>query len=127
MPDVYIAIKSGEMYRYFNKLVNKDLIYLFSFDYTDTHRKELNQFRNAKDLDQNFTITNKMFEDFLKFAEENGVQRDEEGIQFSQNRIKNLIKSLITRNIFDDEGFYPIYLRSDSTFIKAVEMLSDEN
>ncbi|MCD4679575.1 MAG: S41 family peptidase [Bacteroidales bacterium] len=127
MPDVYIAVKSGEMYRYFNLLVNKNLIYLFSFDYTDKHRKKLNQFKSAKDLDQNFTITAKMFDDFVKFAEDNGVQRDEEGIKFSQNRIKNLIKSLIARNIFDDEGFYPIYLRSDSTFIKAVEMLSDEN
>jgi len=124
MPDVYIPVKSGTQYRYFNLLVNKDLIYLFSFDYTDNHRKQLNNYKDPKDFDRNFNITDRMFRDFLKYAEENGVARDEEGIKTSEYRIKNLIKSLIARNIFDDKGFYPIYLRTDSTFIEAVNLVN---
>lgn len=123
MPDVYVPVKTGEQYRYFNELLNRDLIYLFSFDYTDRHRKELNKFDGPHQFDKNFSITNRMFNDFLKYAEDNGVPKDEEGIKVSEERIRNLIKALIARNIFDDKGFYPIYLRTDSTFVKGVELL----
>ncbi len=124
MPDIYIPVKTGEIYKYYNQLVNKNLIYLFSFDYTDRHRKQLNNFKSPEDFDRKFILTNKIFNDFITYAVNHGVPRDEEGIKFSEKRIKNLIKSLIGRNIFDDAGFYPIYLRADSTFGKAVDVFS---
>jgi hypothetical protein len=42
---------------------------------------------------------------------------------FAKNDISNLMKALIARNIFDDKGFYPVYLKTDKTFLKAVEEL----
>lgn len=124
MPDIYIPVNTGEVYNYFHQLVNRDLIYIFSFDYTDRHRKQLNQYSGYQEFDRNFSVTDKMYQDLIKFAEEEGITRDEKGIEFSEERIKNLIKSFIARNIFDDKGFYPIYMRQDSAFKKAVELLN---
>lgn len=124
MPDVYIPVSTAEEYRYFHQLANKDLIYLFAFDYTDRHRKQLNEFNNYQEFDKKFNVTDKMYDSFVSFAENEGVKGDENSIRFSAERIKNLIKAFVARNIFDDEGFYPIYMRSDSTFIKAIEILS---
>jgi carboxyl-terminal processing protease len=64
-----------------------------------------------------------IFNDFLNFAEENGVKKENKGIEYANERIKILLKAFIGRNLLDDKGFYPIYHKVDKTFQKAVELL----
>lgn len=123
MPDIFVPIESGDHMAYYNRLINRGIVYDFAFEYTDTHREELSRFKTVDDYDQGFTLDNEIFEDFLAFAEKNGVERDEAGIATRKTDIQNLLKALIGRNILDDEGFYPIYHRIDKTFKEAVKQL----
>jgi len=123
MPDIFVPIESGEHMGYYNRLINRGIVYDFAFEYTDTHRDELSRFKTVDEYDQGFTLDDEIFEDFLSFAEENGVERDKAGIAARKSDIQNLLKALIGRNILDDEGFYPIYHRIDKTFKEAVKQL----
>jgi carboxyl-terminal processing protease len=123
MPDVYVAVEKNEKYRYYNAIINKGLVYQFAFEYTDNNRKMLNSFKNFDDFNSKFSITPDIFQSFTAFVAKNGLEPDAAGMAFAKNDISNLMKALIARNIFDDKGFYPVYLKTDKTFLKAVEEL----
>ena len=122
MPDIYIPVKSGTEYVFFNKLVNKGLIYQYAFDYYDTRRKEMHE--KYKTLDKyvtEFQISDIMFNDFMDFAENKDVEKDHIGIETSGLKIRNLMKAYIGRNIYNNAGFYPVFNEKDPVFIRAVE------
>ena len=125
MPDVYVTIENDENLRFFNIVSNQGLIYQFAFNYTDAQRDKLNQFKNIDDYVQNFKITDKIFNDFVMFASTQGVKSSNASVQGSKQRIQHMLKAFIARNIFDDAGFYPIYLESDKVYLKAKETLKE--
>lgn len=123
MPDVYLPVEKNEKYTYYNEIMNKGLIYQYAFDYTDKNRKALNGYRSFEEFDRLFTITPAIFQGFIDLGTKNGIMPDPAGIAFAKNEMSNLMKALIARNIFDEKGFYPIFLKSDKTFAKAVDEL----
>lgn len=62
----------------------------------------------------------------IRFASEKGVEPDQKGIAFVRAELENLMKALIARNLFDEKGFYPVYLRTDKTYHKAVEEIKKQ-
>lgn len=126
MPDIYVPYDSHNFPEYYNKLLDKGLIFRYAFKYTDTHRQDLNAYEDFEDFNKGFTIDQKMFNDFLAYTKDMGIEEDPEGIRESDERIKILIKAFIARNLYDDEGFYPLYHRIDETFQRAIRYLNEE-
>lgn len=127
MPDIYVPYNEDDYPEYYNKLLDRGLIFRYAFKYTDTHRDALNAYADFKDFDKNFNIGNVIFGDFLDYAGKMGVKPDEEGIRQSEKRIKTLMKAFIGRNLYDDDGFYPVYHRIDETFLRAIEYLEENS
>lgn len=125
MPDIYVPYDSHNYPEYYNKLLDKGLIFRYAFKYTDTHREELSSFEDFEDFNARFRINRSMFNDFLAYTEDMGIEKDPEGIRESGDRIKILMKAFIARNLFDDEGFYPLYHQIDETFLKAMDYLQE--
>lgn len=123
MPDVYIPLDRNENSKFYIAVFNKGLVYQYAFDYTDKNRKVLGRFKTWQDFDKNFQVTPAMWNEFLQLAAKNGIKKVADDKPGSDERIKQLIKAFISRNILDDQGFYPIYLKTDKTFLKAVELL----
>lgn len=123
VPDIYIPYKSEFISDYYRAIMNKGLIYEYAFDYADKHRKTLKQYGNAKNFISQFQITGDIFSDFINYAEKKGVARDEGGIKLAEPGLKALLKGAVGRNIFDDPAFYPVILKEDITFKKALEVL----
>jgi len=123
MPDIYVPYDSKNYPDYYNTMLDRGLIFQFAFKYTDTHREELGKYASFDEFDKGFSVSNRMFNDFLNYADEKGVGKDAEGIRTSKSRIKTLMKAFIGRNLYDDDGFYPIYHRIDETFLRAIDYL----
>ncbi len=121
MPDIYISMHADKNLEYYNQLINKGLIYQFAFEYTDKNRKLLSAYKNVDDFNSKFTINNLIFNEFINYTTANGVKKDAKGFVESQEKIKILIKAFIARNLLDDKGFYPIYLKTDNAFLRAVD------
>jgi carboxyl-terminal processing protease len=126
MPDVFIPLEKDKKWIYYNKLATKGLIFKYAFEYTDRNRKQLKKYDTFEKFDSEFEIDNSFFNKFLKYAEDKGVMTDTDGLEYSSDRIKILLKAYIARNLFDDKGFYPIYLRIDDAFNKSLEIFSEE-
>jgi carboxyl-terminal processing protease len=126
MPDIFIPIETGDHLVYYNRLINRGVIHDFAFEYTDTHRQVLSKYSDYKLFKSDFTITQKMFDELIGFAESKGIDKDVESIAAMRDDIEVLLKALIGRNILDNEGFYPIYHQRDNIFKQAIKMLKQE-
>jgi carboxyl-terminal processing protease len=122
MPDIYVSVSKDTMYKYYNLLANKGLIYQYAFDYTDKNRKILN-YKSFEEFNRKFEITGPMYSDFINSTLKSGIKREGKDLAASDTRIKVLIKAYIGRNILDNPGFYPLYNSIDETFQKAVSTL----
>ena len=123
MPDIFIPVERNAAFKFYNESVNKGILYQFAFDYTDGNRAKFNSYKEASQFDKNFQVTGGMYTDYIAYAEKNGIKYPPAETAASQQKITELMKSYIARNLFDSKGFYPIFLRSDNTFQKALEVL----
>lgn len=127
MPDVFIPVDKDERYSFYNKLLNRGLIYQYAFDYADRNRPKLLEYGDYKAFDRDYVFGDDLMLDFLRYAEEEGIEMNEEGLDFAEEKIRSLMEAYIARNIFGDEGFYPLYLEIDHTFQKALELIRDKS
>jgi carboxyl-terminal processing protease len=127
MPDIFVPVRSGEQFAWYNQLINRGIIYDFTFDYTDKNRNELKKYGSFEAYKRDFVVSDLLFEELLQYAENNNIARDEASIASMRDEIKVMIKALIGRNIFDDKGFYPIYHQIDDTFKEAVRQMKMMN
>ena len=122
MPDIFVPLDTSGTSNYLSLVSRKGLIYQFAFNYADKNRKKLFKYKNSETI-YNYLLKNNPFNEFIDFADKEGVKRNNEEIEISRIIIRNELFALIARNILDNEGFYPILLRRDKTFEKAVELL----
>jgi carboxyl-terminal processing protease len=127
MPDIYVPYNSKDYPEYYNKLLDRGLIFQYAFSYTDKNRDKLNEYGSFKEFDANFEISDSMFNEFVAYAENMGISKDADGIRESKSRTKTLMKAFIGRNLYDDDGFYPVYHQIDETFLRAMEYLEGGN
>jgi carboxyl-terminal processing protease len=126
MPDVYIPLDRSEAVKSFNKLANSGILYQFAFDYADRNRNALAKYRNYQEFDADFQVTENIMKEIAEYAAKNSVPLDNPLSPLVKKEIQSYVKSLIARVIYDDNGFYPIYNKTDKTVIKALEVLSQK-
>ncbi|MDE5575132.1 MAG: S41 family peptidase [Bacteroidales bacterium] len=123
-PDVVMPYKTDSLFVYLNRLSNGGHTYGFSFDYTNKNRSRLKaEYPSAEAFTQGFEVSDALFEDLLRYAEQKGLPRHEASIEKYGDNIRLTLKSLIGRDLYDDLGFYPTYLQRDDDFTQALEIL----
>ena len=126
MPDIYVPLVDDSTEYYFNRIVNLGLLYQYAFDYTDKHRPQLKGYKTVEAFDRSFKVTDAMFDALVRLADEKGIVGTEEQRQVARRETDILLKAYIARNLFDDEGFYPIYAPMDEILQRALEELKGE-
>ena len=125
MPDIFIPIDTNFSSKFLTEIINRGLIYKFAFDYTDTHRKKLNKFKNYKTL-YNHLIKDNIFDKFINYCKNDSIEIIDD-YKKSKKIITNYATAYISRNILNDKGFYPILNFEDKTVQKAIEVLTKKN
>ncbi len=125
MPDIFVPFDTVGISPYYNKVRNLGLIYRFAFDYTDQHRKKMLGLKTAMEISKYLDST-PFFNDFVNYADKNGVKANWPEIKESKRIISHQVKAYIARNLIDSEGFYPIIREIDNTLLKAEEILKKE-
>ena len=126
MPDVYVPLVDDSTEYYFNRIVNLGVLYQYAFDYCDKHRQELSRYKTVSDFDKSFHVTDAMFNELVAQAEKKKLKGNEQEKQVARKNADILLKAYIARNLFDEEGFYPIYRPMDDVLKKALEVLDAE-
>ena len=124
MPDIYVPLVDDSTEYYFNRIVNTGLLYQYAFDYTDKHRPQLQRYKSVEAFDHSFAVNDAMFGELVKRAGEKGIKGTEEQQQVARREANTLLKAYIARDLFDDEGFYPIYAPMDEILQRAMQELN---
>jgi carboxyl-terminal processing protease len=125
MPDVFVAIDTIGASYYLSQLSYSGLFNQWAFNYVDDNRESLSAYSTFKKFDQRWELSDQLFEDFVAYAEDQGIARDEYGVQASSEVIRLRLKALVARNVYQNEGYYPIVLRDDNIYKQAVNSLQD--
>ena len=126
MPDVFVGRDTTLYTPYFNIVSNRAYTYQFAYQYTNRHRKELNQFADWQTLEKHLLKAN-WVDEFVAFAKEKGVEPNPEQLAISRPLLVRIVNAYIVRNILNDEGFYPLFERDDDIVKEAVEQLTSSS
>jgi len=126
MPDIFVPLDTTRGSDYYTDLIRNGLFNDYTLDYLDESRKKLSKsYADPQRFDQEFDVNNGLMEAFLVYAEENGVPRDNEGLERSRQLIETLLKAMIARGVWGPGAFYQITNAQDETYRKALEVLED--
>lgn len=125
MPDSFIPADTVGFSEYLTKIRRKGIEYNFSFDYTDKNRQKLSSFKDVNDL-RDYLNQQNLLNQFVAFAAKNGVKKDAKGIKISGEIIDTEIKALIARNIYDNDGFYPVIQKIDKTLLEGKRLIESK-
>ncbi|MBO5832567.1 MAG: S41 family peptidase [Alistipes sp.] len=121
MPDIFIPLDTLKTSDYYNKVWDGNVLYRYTLDFTDRHREEIDAITTLEELDALLGKEN-LVEEFVEYAERNGVPRDVEGLIKSRGVIEAQIRAYIGRNTMNDEaGFYYNIYPIDDALKRAVE------
>ena len=123
MPDIFMPLDTLGMSDYYHKVWNTNVLYRYTMEYTDRHRKQMDNITTLAELDA-LLSEGDLLSDFVAYAERNGVERDEAGIATSREVIEAQLRAYIGRNaLHDDAGFYYNIYPIDKTLQRAVKEL----
>ena len=126
MPDIFIPLDTLGQSKYYNEVWKSNVLYRYTLDFTDRHRKQIDAITTLAELDALLSESD-LVEEFTRYAERNGVATDEEGLRTSRHIIAAQIRAYIGRNALDDEaGFYYNIYAIDEAMQRAVEALRHE-
>lgn len=126
MPDVFIPADTSGTSEYYSKISRKGCENQFCLEYTDRNRAQLSKLKKASEFVKYLKDQN-IFDQFVDYAEKQGIKRDAKGIRLSRKLIETQLMALIARNVIDNDGFYPIIQDIDKTLMESVEIVEKKS
>lgn len=125
MPDIFVPWDTSGVTDYLVNVRNRGLVYRFALEYTDKNRSELSK---ATTIDEFKTYLDKsnVLKQFIKFASDKGVKYNTYQFRISKKIIDTQLKAYIARNIFDNQGYFPIIEEIDNTLQVALQELNND-
>ena len=127
MPDIFVPMDTSSYFRYYNRLRRNQIVYNFVLDYVDKNRSKLKRkYAEFEDFNTNFEVTENMVNTIVANGEKEGIEKDQESLDFTRENMKREIKALIARDIFARDDFYRIINEDDDAIRKALEVIKNQ-
>jgi carboxyl-terminal processing protease len=127
MPDIFLPIDTLGTSDYYSRLSRRGAINSFTLDYMNNNRRQLEAKYTTEDSFINeFVVDDVFMESFIEYAEKEGIERDEEGLEASGDHIRVMLKAFIGRNLFDLNIYYRIVSNVDRELQQAIQTMSDD-
>lgn len=121
MPDVFVGVDTIGYTTYYRQVMGRNILYRFTLDWVDAHRKEINALRSIGQLERLLDSDRNMMQNFIDYAARNGVPVNRAEIARSEKLMRAIIRAYIGRNTpLEDVGFYANYYVIDETIMKAL-------
>lgn len=124
MPDVFVPLDTTKNFSYLNALYRKNIIYPYTIDYVDLHRKELKaKYADFATFNKEFKVSDAILDEINKKAIQEDIERKEEEYLPVKEDLKIAVKALIARGLWGMKEYYEIMNQKDPIFLKSVEIL----
>lgn len=126
MPDIFIPRDTIGQNSYYIKIVNSGTLREFTFQYADNNRDYIKKNYKTWENAYKYLSNQPLVDNLATYAESKGIRKRPQYIAESEKILKPQLIALIIRNLYGDEGFYPILLQDDIVMKKAVEILREK-
>lgn len=127
MPDVFVPLDTTFLSAFYSDAYSKGVLAQYAYDYVDQNRTTLSGYKDFDGFNHSFSISDDIYNRFVKYAYGKGVAKDDKGVKHSEEKIKVILKAYIARQIWKGNGYYPVLNSDDKTVTKAVQVLEKEN
>ncbi|MBC7652976.1 MAG: S41 family peptidase [Oligoflexus sp.] len=119
MPDIFVPLDTTDVTPFYKKINEKGLITQYVYNVL-VNKIDPKQFDSADNFSSKFNISDKEYQNFLKFCIANKVAFIAKNSQTSKSLINTQMKALLARFYFDEEGFYRVLNQDDDFVEKAL-------
>lgn len=128
MPDIFVPFDSTQYTDYYSNLIRKGVFNRFTLEYANRERNRIKKnFPQFAQFKSGFEVNQSMMKDFLAMAADEKVEWNQEQYKLSETLIREQIKALIARNIWDMSAYWEIISKTDETVQKALELLRSDS
>ncbi len=125
MPDIFVPLDTMNVTRYFSEVSGRNILYRYTIEYADRHRKALESAKNIAELKVLLDGDKLLFSDFVRYAERQGVKPNWREINRSRDIMEAQLRAYISRNSdLEDNAFYYFIYPIDRTVLRAIEELN---
>jgi carboxyl-terminal processing protease len=148
MPDVFVPVDTLQYPKMYQKILKNGKLSEFVIDYIDKNREHINlEYPKFANFKKSFVVDVNLLESLMKFIQLQNLQlnfndnvlvadkinasvdlnQKVEDFNLNSTNVKNHLKAIIAQNLYGSAEYYEILNSTDNTFLKAVEIISDEN
>ncbi len=126
MPDFFIPLDTTRVSEFYSTLLRRGIINNFGIEYTNRHRERLSdEYPDVESFIDRFEIEEDLMEELLDYAKEHDVEPDDEP-EAAVIYMRNQLKGLIARNLFDFEAYIQVTMQIDDSLNKAIEIINND-
>ncbi len=126
IPDIFIPMDTTRNYKYLNLLVRKNVVRPFVSDYLDINRESiLKKYKNFKQFNKNFKVTDKMMADLEKAGNKAGVKKNAKEYATIEKELRTYIKAILASDLWSSKEYYQVNNQGNRYIEKALEILAN--
>ena len=124
MPEIFVPLDTLNITKYFSEVSGRNILYRYTIEYADRNRKALEKAKSIKELTALLDGDKELFNNFVRYAERQGVKPNWRDIERSRAIIEAQLRAYISRNSdLEDNAFYYFIRPIDKTVQRAIEEL----
>lgn len=127
MPDVFVPLDTTEYSDYYRDLVAKGVLNKFAIRFVDENRSRLKtEYKDVDAFASAFEVSDEMIARLKEMGEADGVKFDEEQYATSEQMLRNVVKALVARDIFDSAAYFRIANERNAIYLEALQVINDD-
>ena len=127
MPDVFVPLDTNGTSKYYSSLIRKGILNRFALTWVNKNREKLESKYISFDKYKSNFKTEKVIKELFKYAEEEGLEYNEDEFLAAEKTIKTRLKANIAQNLYDYRKFYEIINDLNSSLQEALKILKEGN
>ena len=126
MPDYFVPLDTTKFTPYHRQLAAKGIIITENLKYVDQHRKQLQkQYPTFAKFVREFDVPQQLVDAVIHSGEKEKVKpKDKEELQTTLPAVKNQLKALVARDLWDMNEYFQIINETNDIVLKAVELMN---
>lgn len=121
MPDYFVPLDTSLNSLYLNALFNSNSFQEYAFNYAVENKDQLERM-GVKEFQQNFRVTNAMYESLIKVGQRNNVKPNQNDLNKNKRVFEIFLKANIARRVWGSESFYPIFNETNEILQQALQL-----
>ena len=124
MPDIFVPADTTRINKYFAEVSGRNILYRYTIEYSDRHRKELESAKSLAELKALLDGDATLFSGFVRYAEQQGVKPNWKEIESLRDIMEAQLRAYISRNSnLEEKAFYYFIYPIDKTVLRAIDEL----